>query len=256
MEDLVEILTPFQEATDFTQGANVVTSSFVIPCIRGLRRSLETLSVTFNSRMLTALTNSLDRRMAKYESRELFVLASTLDPRFKLKWCTDDDEQRKVKSVLLQKARCLQDISMDITSTTQEKVPQVVEIDTSSSEPLPKKRKQEPSKLLSYLFCEDNTSSTSKSLKLKFQGIFRPCLPEQGDPLDFWKEHSTIYPKISILACCYLSIPASSGQVERLFSIGGKFVRPERCRLSDSVFEKLMNINCYCGLIKKKQKVY
>ena len=245
LEDLVEILTPFQEATDFTQGANVVTSSFVIPCIRGLRRSLETLSVTFNSRTLTALT---DRRMAKYESRELFMLASTLDPRFKLKWCTDDDKQQKVKSVLLQKARCLQVISMDITSTTQEKAPQVVEIDTSSSEPLPKKRKQEPSKLLSYLFSEDNTSSTSKSLNSLEAEISRyfsePCLPEQGDPLDFWKEHSTIYPKLSTLACRYLSIPASSGPVERLFSIGGKFYRPERCRLSDSVFEKLMNIKC------------
>ena len=248
LEDLVEILTPFQEAMDFTQGANVVTSSFVIPCIRGLRRSLETLSVTFNSGMLTALTNSLDRKMAKYESRELFMLASTLDPRFKLKWCTDDDEQQKVKSVLLQKARCLEDISMDITSTTQEKVPQVVEIDTSSSEPLPKKRKQEPSKLLSYLFSEDNTSSTSKSLNSLEAEISRyfsePCLPEQGDPFDFWKEHSTIYLKISTLACRYLSIPASSGPIERLFSIGGKFFRPERCRLSGSVFEKLMNIKC------------
>lgn len=136
---------------------------------------------------------------------------------------------------------------MDITSTTQEKVPQVVEIDTSSSEPLPKKRKQEPSKLLSYLFSEDNTS-TSKSLNSLEAEISRyfsePCLPEQGDPLDFWKEHSTIYPKMSTLACRYLPIPASSGPVERLFSIGGKFFRPERCRLSDSVFEKLMNIKC------------
>ena len=86
LEDLVGILSPFQEATDFTQGANIVTSSFVIPCIRGLKKSLETLSVTFNSRMVTALTDSLQIRMTKYESRELFMLASTLDPRFKLKW--------------------------------------------------------------------------------------------------------------------------------------------------------------------------
>ena len=33
LEDLVEILTPFQEATDFAQGENVITSSIVIPCI-------------------------------------------------------------------------------------------------------------------------------------------------------------------------------------------------------------------------------
>ena len=45
LEDLVEILTPFQKATDFAQGENVITSSVVIPCIRGLRKSLESLSV-------------------------------------------------------------------------------------------------------------------------------------------------------------------------------------------------------------------
>ena len=41
----------------------------------------------------------------------------------------------------------------------------------------------------------------------------------------------------------------TSGPVERLFSIGGKFFRPERCRLSDSVFEKLMNIKCNGHLV-------
>ena len=93
LEDLVEILTPFQEATDFAQGENVITSSVVIPCIRGLHKSLESLSVKYNSRILLALVKSVDNRMAKYESRQLFILASTLDPRFKLRWFSGDDEE-------------------------------------------------------------------------------------------------------------------------------------------------------------------
>ena len=40
LNDLIEILTPFEEATDATQGQNIVTGSFIIPCIRGLRASL------------------------------------------------------------------------------------------------------------------------------------------------------------------------------------------------------------------------
>ena len=92
---MVTILSPFQEATDLTQGQNIVTASFAIPCIRGLRKSLQSLSVTYNSRMLHALENSLDEQMSKYEDRERFILASVLDPRFKMKWCKDGDEAKK-----------------------------------------------------------------------------------------------------------------------------------------------------------------
>ena len=40
LNDLIEMLMPFEEATDATQGQNIVTVSFIIPCIRGLRASL------------------------------------------------------------------------------------------------------------------------------------------------------------------------------------------------------------------------
>ncbi|XP_011405551.1 PREDICTED: uncharacterized protein LOC105313654 [Amphimedon queenslandica] len=243
LEDLVHILTPFEEATDYTQGANIVTSSYVIPCIQGLKEPLETLSVTFNSRMLTALASSLDKRMAKFESQELFMLASTLDPRFKLKWCSDDDEQQRVKSILLEKA------GSKVTTHEPEVPQQAVKMDATPSEPPSKRKKQEPepSRLLSYLFTEESSTQTkiSNPLDVEFSKYFsEPCLGEQRDALAFWKEHSATYPNISKLACYYLSVPASSGPVVRLFSIIGKFFWPERCRLSDSVFEKLMNIKC------------
>ena len=229
LEDLVEILTPFQEATDFVQGENVITSSLVIPCIHGLHKSLESLSVTYNSRMLLALVKSVDNRMAKYESRQLFILVSTLDPRFKLRWCSGDGKEQKVKTILL--CQGSQAHHLQTTDTTQ-----VLEIDTTTfSEPLAKKRKKEPSKLLRYLFSETDPADRRGS------NFFEAEV--------FWKDHATTYPPLAMLACRYLSVPASSGPVERLFSIGGKFFRPERCRLSDAVFEKLMNIKCNGHLV-------
>ena len=53
---------------------------------------------------------------------------------------------------------------MDVTTTQEQEVPQpqVVEIATTSSEPLSKKRKQEPSKLLSYLFSDEDNLPPSQ----------------------------------------------------------------------------------------------
>ena len=71
-----------------------------------------------------------------------------------------------------------------------------------------------------------------------------PCLPEDTDSLVFWKTHQHQLPQMADLASHYLHIPASSAPVERLFSVAGKVFRPDRCRLSDTLFEKLMFIRC------------
>ena len=41
IEELCDILLPFEEATDIVQGENIVTASKVIICVRGLRHQLE-----------------------------------------------------------------------------------------------------------------------------------------------------------------------------------------------------------------------
>lgn len=70
------------------------------------------------------------------------------------------------------------------------------------------------------------------------------CIGEDDDPLQFWKTNQDKYPNLANVAKKYLCIPATSAPVERLFSIAGKFFRPERCRLSDKTFEMLMMIKC------------
>ena len=116
----------------------------------------------------------------------------------------------------------------------------------------PKQRKKNPSKLLGYIFSETSESDTSvdsnttETIRSKVTTYFSDqCLSQEANPLQFWKENTSMYPPaMSKLAKRYLSVPASSGPVERLFSIAGKIFRPERCRLTDTVFENLMFIKC------------
>ena len=89
--------------------------------------------------------------------------------------------------------------------------------------------------------CKPSTSYVEEEVDKYLSG---PKLQHHKDPLLFWQVSESTFPNLASLACKYLPIPASSAAVERLFSIGGKIFRPERCRLSDKVFEQLMFIRC------------
>lgn len=84
LQDICDILVPFEEATDITQGDKIVTCSIVVSCIRGLRIQMTEMYSRFNSKLVSALRKSLEKRLSVYEDNLLYRLAATLDPRFKL----------------------------------------------------------------------------------------------------------------------------------------------------------------------------
>ena len=243
LRELVDILTPFQEATDFTQGQKVVTSSFVLPCIQGLRKALKSFSATYKSGLVPTLASSLETRMCKYEENTVFVFAAILDPRFKLKWC-DPIEVDSIKLTFILAAKRIHN---DSASQSE---PQPAAQPEDQSQPPPAKKRKE-SELLNYIFSETEIEPTSSSstatsdIDSEIEKYLSSQISrKEDDPLKFWKENELLYPTLSKMAQCYLSIPATSAPVERLFSSAGKIFRPERCRLSDNTFHKLINIKC------------
>ncbi len=94
------------------------------------------------------------------------------------------------------------------------------------------------------LLIADKVSSSSTVDANVDEYLQAPLLPQEENPLEFWKVNEMKYPTLAKLVPVHLCIPASSAPVERLFSIAGKVFRPDRCRLKDKTFEELMFIRC------------
>ena len=236
LNDIIEILTPFEEATDFSQVQNHPSAGYVIPCIRGLHHQLSNLQSKFNTPFLATLKVSLERRMTPFETKKTYQLAGMLDPRFKLLWCKDENERTATKSILFEETKKV---------STDKEIVEVPE-DQADQEAQPQAKKVRTI----FAFMDEDRNKQKKPTKNSnyerevAQYLDEPVEDQKENPLNFWKTNTERLPNLSILACTYLGVPASSAPVERLFSIAGKVFRPDRCRLKDKTFKRLMFIRC------------
>ncbi|XP_045172971.2 zinc finger BED domain-containing protein 4-like [Mercenaria mercenaria] len=220
-----QLLKPFEEATLEVQRERSVSASLAVPLCISLKAQMKAMASTYNTNMVTTLKASLDKRQSKYEENEDYCMASILDPRFKLPWCESDYDRDQ--HIALSKMRC----STVVLPSTEhksppEKVPKPVGI-FSLLPRTPRKQRHVSGRI----------SETDMYLA-------EDLLDTASDPLHYWESNSEKYPALSKLAQTYLTLPASSAPVEKLFSIGGKMFRAERCSLNDENFEALMFLKC------------
>ena len=231
LRDIMEILAPFEEATDFVQIGCVPSASYVMPCIRGLNHHVQGMVSKYHSTFVQGLKQSLRKRMAYYEEKEVYITAAILDPRFKLWWCFNETEKKEFTEM--------------ITSALERSVPATVSTVSTEDNTNPPPSKK--AKTLFSFMPEPSVQSESQSTSLTNEldnYLQSSCVSMEVNPTEFWKKEKTKYPHLSKLAKEVLGVPSSSAPVKRLFSIAGKLFRPEHCNLKDARFEELMFIRC------------
>lgn len=67
-----------------------------------------------------------------------------------------------------------------------------------------------------------------------------PTISENENTLSFWRHNKDRFPILSSLAMKYLSMPATSASVERLFSVGGSIISSRRSSMAIETAEKLI----------------
>ena len=69
------------------------------------------------------------------------------------------------------------------------------------------------------------------------------------DLLQWWKLHSQEFPLLSFLVRVVFSIPAASSKSERVFSVAGRIVTPDRNRMAPEMVESLVMMKCNLRLL-------
>ena len=187
--ELLEILLPFKEATDFAQTEHKPSSGYVIPCIRGLSHELDKLYRKNSSSFVRHLKSSFERRLLPLQHHEIFHLASILDPRFKLCWCTEDD----LRGLLCQKVSEL---------NSNGEVVQVEQQQGEASEPQRKRKRLECSQLFQFMSTTPEVPSTdSEPAESELRSYFdSPCEPISSNPLIYWSNNKDKYKRLCVIA--------------------------------------------------------
>lgn len=241
--DLLRLLDPFYEATQSLQGDGV-TSSLVIPAIMGiddLLRSYKSQYVEFTSLQPSLRLSLFQRFQAIVNTRE-YVIATVLDCRYKLVPFPENvvlSTSQEIHTVARGQAiawfyEALSKCIVPQQGIEPKTVADAVAVINASSVNVEVDR-QTPSIFDRYskpYATAAHESQESEYLNSPTELLTQPQL--------FWKGKTDEYAKLKVLARRYLSIPASSGSVERLFSASGALMRAHRNRLSPPTVEALL----------------
>ncbi|XP_015811252.2 E3 SUMO-protein ligase ZBED1 [Nothobranchius furzeri] len=233
LEATNKAVKPLQDFTDALSGESYVSVSCIKPVLHLFKTSLllpEEEDLELTKTIKANIMRYLESKYCDLEKEELLDMATLLDPRFRTTYI----DASKLEVV---KKRAVSEISALCNSTTEEAGPSAVQENTP-----PKK------KMTLGAFFKKSAPSTMlhpQSEKTKIETelatyLLIPDIEPDTDPLEWWKLHQPNFPRLSLLAKKYLSVPATSAPSERVFSVGGGIVTCNRACLKPDVVDRLI----------------
>ena len=104
------------------------------------------------------------------------------------------------------------------------------------------------------------STELNSKIKSQYNEYLNKITSISPDKLDdtrtFWLNHKDFWPELAHYARFVLSVPLTGAPIERVFSIGGCILAPNRRRLSDKLFEDLLLYYHLLRLASKKLSFY
>ncbi|XP_039279367.1 E3 SUMO-protein ligase ZBED1-like [Nilaparvata lugens] len=241
LKDMVEALSPFEEATEQISGDQYATASLINPLVIGLFNHLSEVEMTMTTEegniLLHSLIRSVNQRLFPYETSAVPSLATLLDPRYK------KFGFRQPTNVTTAVKLLTSEITSAVKVNKIQPPPSQASASTSAvaeSEETPQKKKK--INLLGYvhkLAAEQlQTPPTTDAIIIVRQYTENKVIDHKENVLQFWQDNSN--KELADIAKKYLCVPATSVPAERVFSKAGLILSSQRNRLKPKVVDKLI----------------
>ena len=238
IEVLVDILKPFQQATEAMGAVSYPTLNTVKPLLYKLVN--RTLEVKENDTVVAKevklnIKRDLQERYSTPSVARILNITTFLDPRYKELPFLDQLTRRRIIDEV-------QDELLVMEETEKEDPPEVEEV--IEGEPPSKKKKGPVEKIIGELF----ESHTQQHLPLhsdkvqKELDMYKAESPPDldSDPLAWWSSRKELYPLMSKLVQRMFSFVATSVPSERLFSTTGNVITDKHNRLTSEHADQLI----------------
>ena len=243
IEELVDILKPFNNATEILSGDLYPTLGIVQPIFHRflnevLHSKPEDREVVI--RVKDAIRQNLATRYQEEEVETMLLVAMYLDPRFKKAPMLTVEKKARMKSFMKY------ELEVYILNDRRLRRAEVTNVEQQSpvSELESRSKHTKLEKFFGDTFVRSSSGeiSTAEAVEAELQRyeLEDPLCLDSKKPLLWWKEREVNYKFLSILAKRFLCITSTSVPIERLFSSAGYLLSEKRSRLSPENVEKLL----------------
>ena len=250
IEDLIELLLPFFQFTEMMSGTKYVTVSIVLPGVTRLLEILQIFKSKFNNKEIEQLSIKMhddlaDRTRAHFDN-QMVIAATYLDPRYKkfrfVKDEVDRDRmikkaQNYIKSTYLTKFQQNHE-NLDVQPPTKKaRIENNVEKNNNFSLLYDANRSLESDESM---VIDENQEIENE---IKNYSAMKIKVSDHSNPLEFYKNNTMQFKRLSKLSKMLFSITASSVPCEGSFSNAKDIISESRNRLTPFHAEELLMIS-------------
>ncbi|XP_026825204.1 uncharacterized protein LOC113561872 [Ooceraea biroi] len=206
-------MKPVSQALDILQGETGMYMGYLLPVLKTVKEKLETLNksgFTHCQSLIAAVQQGLDKRFSTLFEKKELIIASCLHPKFKLNWI--NGEERKLAKNYLEDLLGIR--SAENSPNLNEKLDN----------------------------CDDffTFDQQTKEIESTQEELYR-FLKSSNCNIGMLNDYTTI--KKHFIK--YNTALPSSAFVERMFSVGGSVITPQRGHLHDDIikYQILLKIN-------------